>query len=123
MYQWLGLWFYFLNEVCLLLVSLPNNFQTEGGRTEGEKEREREGDHEECIQILLPLTNITLYIVHLAAWNVKNLWNTVSCFLGFGVGWWGGEVCVPQGDDRQIDAKIWSCVLCMSEPLWSTLAF
>ena len=49
----------------------------------------------------------------------------VSCFLGFWcgmVGWWG--VCVPQGDDRQINAKIWSCVLCMSaEPLWSTLAF
>ena len=39
--QWTRLWFYFLNEVCLLSLSLPSYFQTEGGR-----EREGEGEGE-----------------------------------------------------------------------------
>ena len=37
-----------------------------------------------------PLTNITLYIVHLAAWNARNLWNVVSWFGWMGFWWWGG---------------------------------
>ena len=67
----------------------------------------------------IPLTNITLYIVHLASWNVRNLWNAVSWF------WLGGVVgcvCAPR-DDRQIGANIWSCVLCLSKSLWSNYAF
>ena len=49
--KWTGLWFYFLNEVCLLSLSLSSYFQTEGGREREERER-RGSDHPECIQVL-----------------------------------------------------------------------